>query len=70
MGLEAIEGETLGKIWMGQTNSLPLHRSLGVLLSEGSSDGGHSSAGRAPDCGSGCRGFESHWPPQLLSGKR
>ena len=26
--------------------------------------GGCSSAGRAPDCGSGCRGFESHLPPQ------
>ncbi len=26
--------------------------------------GGRSSAGRAPDCGSGRRGFESHRPPQ------
>ena len=25
--------------------------------------GGCSSVGRAPDCGSGCRGFESHLPP-------
>ena len=27
-------------------------------------DGGCSSAGRVPDCDSGCRGFESHQPPQ------
>ena len=27
--------------------------------------GGRSSVGRAPDCGSGCRGFESHRPPHL-----
>src|SRR5262249_3178652 len=26
--------------------------------------GGHSSAGRAPGCGPGCRGFESLWSPQ------
>ncbi len=25
--------------------------------------GGHSSAGRTPDCGSGCRGFKSLWSP-------
>ena len=25
--------------------------------------GGYSSVGRAPDCGSGCRGFESLYPP-------
>ena len=30
--------------------------------------GGCSSVGRAPDCGSGCRGFESHLPPHLKSG--
>ena len=30
--------------------------------------GGRSSVGRAPDCGSGCRGFESHLPPHLKSG--
>ena len=27
--------------------------------------GGYSSVGRAPDCGSGCRGFESLYPPHL-----
>lgn len=27
--------------------------------------GGRSSAGRAPDCDSGCRGFEPHRSPQL-----
>ncbi len=26
--------------------------------------GGHSSVGRASDCGSECRGFEPHSPPQ------
>lgn len=30
--------------------------------------GGSSSVGRAPDCGSGCRGFESRLPPHSLSG--
>jgi hypothetical protein len=29
-------------------------------------NGGRSSVGRAPDCGSGRRGFESHRPPQSL----
>ncbi len=28
-------------------------------------DGGRSSAGRAPDCDSGCRGFEPRRPPHL-----
>ena len=28
--------------------------------------GGNSSVGRVPDCDSGCRGFESHFPPQIL----
>jgi hypothetical protein len=28
--------------------------------------GGCSSVGRVPDCDSGCRGFESHQPPQNL----
>ncbi len=32
-----------------------------------SSVGGRSSAGRASDCGSECRGFKSHRPPQLLN---
>jgi hypothetical protein len=27
--------------------------------------GGHSSVGRAPVCGTGCRGFEPHWLPQI-----
>ena len=27
--------------------------------------GGNSSVGRVPDCDSGCRGFESHLPPQV-----
>ena len=31
-----------------------------------SSNGGCSSVGRVPDCDSGCRGFESHQPPQLI----
>ena len=29
--------------------------------------GGNSSVGRVPDCDSGCRGFESHFPPQNKS---
>ena len=29
-------------------------------------DGGCSSAGRVPDCDSGCRGFESHQPPHSI----
>ena len=29
-------------------------------------NGGRSSVGRAPDCGSGRRGFESHRPPQSI----
>ena len=28
--------------------------------------GGYSSVGRAPDCGSGCRGFKSHYPPHCI----
>ena len=28
-------------------------------------NGGYSSVGRAPDCGSGCRGFESLYPPHI-----
>ena len=27
--------------------------------------GGYSSVGRALDCGSSCRGFESHYPPHF-----
>ena len=30
--------------------------------------GGYSSVGRAPDCGSGCRGFESHLSPHYRWG--
>src|SRR5438105_12589190 len=33
----------------------------------GPRSGGCSSAGRVPDCDSGCRGFESHQPPHSLS---
>ncbi len=29
-------------------------------------NGGCSSVGRAPDCGSGCRGFDPHHSPQTL----
>ena len=29
-------------------------------------NGGYSSVGRAPDCGSGCRGFKSLYPPQII----
>ena len=36
------------------------YRKLDVLA-----DGGSSSAGRASDCGSECRGFKSHLPPQI-----
>ena len=32
-----------------------------------STSGGCSSVGRVPDCDSGCRGFESHQPPQEFS---
>ena len=31
---------------------------------EHKTNGGNSSVGRVPDCDSGCRGFESHFPPQ------
>ena len=34
---------------------------------DGQVDGGRSSAGRAPGCDPGCRGFESHRPPHLSS---
>jgi hypothetical protein len=34
-------------------------------LRDGQVDGGRSSAGRAPGCDPGCRGFESHRPPQI-----
>jgi hypothetical protein len=32
-------------------------------------DGGRSSVGRAPDCDSGRRGFESHRSPHLYGGR-
>ena len=38
---------------------------LPVLL--GNKHGGHSSVGRASDCGSEGRGFEPRWPPQCPS---
>ena len=31
-------------------------------------NGGRSSVGRAPDCDSGCRGFDPHRSPQIFSG--
>ena len=34
------------------------------------SNGGRSSVGRAPDCGSGGRGFEPHRPPHFFTGFR
>src|SRR5215469_13442449 len=34
---------------------------------EGFQNGGSSSAGRASDCGSECRGFKSHLPPQVFN---
>ena len=37
------------------------------LDSAGPEDGGRSSVGRAPDCGSGCRGFKSRRSPVLRS---
>ena len=33
------------------------------LYQERQQNGGSSSVGRAPDCGSGCRGFEPRLPP-------
>ena len=32
--------------------------------------GGLSSVGRASDCGSECRGFEPHIPPQILKNQQ
>ena len=45
----------LQNIWSYQKKAVPLHP-----LSKGSVHGGYSSAGRASDCGSECRGFEPH----------
>lgn len=45
------------KVWRIRKKKLPLHRFW---------NGGCSSVVRAPDCGSGCRGFDSHLPPFLV----
>ena len=42
-------------IWSYQKKAVPLHS-----LSMRRQYGGYSSAGRASDCGSECRGFEPH----------
>ena len=39
------------------------------LIRKGLDDGGRSSAGRAPGCDPGRRGFESHRPPHLPGGR-
>ncbi len=48
------------------------HEISGVsnLVSAQEKCGGCSSVGRVPDCDSGCRGFESHQPPQKFYGKQ
>ena len=43
-----------------QKKAVPLH----PLLKNQSEHGGLSSVGRASDCGSECRGFEPHIPPE------
>ena len=50
----------------GQSTAL-LRRVSGVRIPSGVPQfyGGYSSVGRAPDCGSGSRGFESHYSPHL-----
>ena len=48
----------------GQSNAL-LRRGPGVRIPKGTPYGGRSSVGRAPDCGSGCRGFDSHRSPHV-----
>lgn len=37
------------------------------MIADKSYNGGCSSVGRAPDCGSGCRGFDPHHSPQQHS---
>ena len=49
------------------TGSNPVRRAIfGGLIFKNQGNGGCSSVGRAPDCDSGCRGFESHHSPQLF----
>ena len=63
------------KICTCQKKAVPLHPFLekGCQLLENcmqlseSMFGGHSSVGRASDCGSECRGFEPHSPPENKS---
>ncbi len=38
----------------------------GAPFNNGTIYGGYSSVGRAPDCDSGRRGFESHYPPHII----
>src|SRR6202521_2681567 len=48
----------------GVTGSSPVGRANVARMRDRGFNGGCSSAGRVPDCDSGCRGFESHQPPQ------
>ena len=51
---------------VGQSNGL-LSRGPGVRIPAGAPIcGGYSSVVRAPDCGSGSRGFNSHHPPHFF----
>src|SRR5439155_20197152 len=47
------------------TGSSPVGRATLRRDAAGGNNGGCSSAGRVPDCDSGCRGFESHQPPHF-----
>ena len=42
---------------------------FGIMRQAEEINGGRSSVGRAPDCGSGGRGFEPHRPPHFLGGR-
>src|ERR1700674_1819819 len=48
----------------GVTGSSPVGRANVARMRDRGFNGGCSSAGRVPDCDSGCRGLESHQPPQ------
>ena len=48
--------------WGGRTPTITVANGRVDIIR--SFDGGCSSVGRVPDCDSGCRGFESHQPPQ------
>ena len=60
------------KICIFQKKAVPLHPllekcpifNLQFAMRTQFAHGGHSSVGRASDCGSECRGFEPHSPPQ------